>query len=172
MGKSKRRKRTAEFKAKVAIEALREQSTLSELSSKYELSQAQISCWKAEFLKNAAAAFGGSTERTEKDIQAERDRCKDNILQSDGNWHPVSSATAASKKAVILPFRAFLLPSTHNANASISMELEDAYGIETIETIDADGTEHYYDLQGRQLSGKPAKGVYINNGKKIVIKYE
>ena len=35
---------------------------------------AQISRWKAEFLKNAAAAFGGSTERTEKDIQAGRDR--------------------------------------------------------------------------------------------------
>ena len=42
MWKSKRRKQTAEFKAKVAIEALREQSTLSELSSKYELSQAPI----------------------------------------------------------------------------------------------------------------------------------
>ena len=74
MGKTTRRKHTAEFKAKVAIEALREQSTLSELSSKYELSQAQINRWKAEFLKNAAAAFGGSTERTEKEIQAERDR--------------------------------------------------------------------------------------------------
>ena len=62
MGKSTRRKHTAEFKAKVALEALREQSTLSELSSKYELSQAQISRWKSEFVKNAAAAFGGSTE--------------------------------------------------------------------------------------------------------------
>ena len=92
------------------------------------------------------------------------------ILQSDGNWHPVSSATAANKKAVILPFRAFLLPSTHNANASISMELEDADGIETIETIDADGTEHYYDLQGRELPGKPSKGIYIHNGKKVVAK--
>lgn len=74
MGKPTRRKHTAEFKAQVAIDALKEQSTLSELSTKYELSQAQISRWKAEFLKNAAAAFGGSTERTEKDIQAERDR--------------------------------------------------------------------------------------------------
>ena len=55
MGKTTRRKHTAEFKAKVAMEALREQSTLSELSSKYELSQAQISRWKAEFIKNAAA---------------------------------------------------------------------------------------------------------------------
>jgi transposase-like protein len=74
MGKSTSHKHTAEFKAKVVTEALSEQSTLSELSSKYELSQAQISRWKAEFVKNATAAFGGSTKRTEKEILAERDR--------------------------------------------------------------------------------------------------
>ncbi len=47
------------------------------------------------------------------------------------------------------------------------------YGDETgitpvIQTIDADGTERYYDLQGRQLSGKPNKGVYIYKGKKVI----
>ena len=71
MGKNSRRRFTAEFKARVAIEALREQSTLAELASKYEVSQAQISRWKSEFVANAAA-FGGSTPRTEK--EAERDR--------------------------------------------------------------------------------------------------
>lgn len=74
MGKSTGRKHTAEFKAKGAIEALKEHLTLSELSTKYELSQAQISHWKVEFLKNAAAAFGGSTERTDKEVLAERNR--------------------------------------------------------------------------------------------------
>lgn len=39
-----------------------------------------------------------------------------------------------------------------------------------IQTIDGDGTSHYYDLQGRPLNGKPNKGVYIQNGKKIIIK--
>ena len=73
MGKNSRRRFTAEFKARVAIEALREQSTLAELASKYEVSQAQISRWKSEFVANAAA-FGGSTPRTEKEAQAERDR--------------------------------------------------------------------------------------------------
>ena len=74
MGKNTRRKFTAEFKARVAIEALRDQSTLAELSSRYAVSQAQISRWKSEFVANAAAAFGGSTPRTEKEAQAERDR--------------------------------------------------------------------------------------------------
>jgi transposase-like protein len=37
-----RRKFTSAFKAKVVLEAIREQSTLSELSSKYELESGQI----------------------------------------------------------------------------------------------------------------------------------
>ena len=43
-------------------------------------------------------------------------------------------------------------------------------GIENIETGNLD-TERYYDLNGRKLQGKPkTKGVYITNGRKIVIK--
>ena len=38
----------------------------------------------------------------------------------------------------------------------------------TIHTIDADGTERYFDLQGRPLNGKPKKGAYIRNGNKYV----
>ena len=43
-----RRKLTPEFKAKVVIEALREQSTLADIARKYEISQAQLSRWKKE----------------------------------------------------------------------------------------------------------------------------
>jgi hypothetical protein len=40
-----------------------------------------------------------------------------------------------------------------------------------IRTIDRDGTERWFDLSGRQLTGKPAKkGLYINKGNKVVIK--
>ena len=40
-----------------------------------------------------------------------------------------------------------------------------------IHTIDRDGTERWFDLNGRQLSGKPTqKGVYIHRGKKQVVK--
>lgn len=40
----------------------------------------------------------------------------------------------------------------------------------TIRTIDRDGTENYFDLQGRRLNGKPEKGIYIENGKKHIAK--
>ena len=38
----------------------------------------------------------------------------------------------------------------------------------TIRAIDADGTSRYFDIQGRLLNGKPVKGVYIENGKKVI----
>ncbi|MBP5713622.1 MAG: hypothetical protein J6X07_02855 [Prevotella sp.] len=38
----------------------------------------------------------------------------------------------------------------------------------TLRAIDADGTSRYFDLQGRMLNGKPNKGVYIENGKKVI----
>lgn len=46
------------------------------------------------------------------------------------------------------------------------MTLEDVSGITLFHTIDSDGTEQIYDLNGRQLSA-PAKGINIINGKKV-----
>ena len=51
MGKTSRKKYTPEFKAQVAIEALKEQSTLAELAKKYEVSPTMISHWEEEVEK-------------------------------------------------------------------------------------------------------------------------
>lgn len=62
----KRRKLSSDFKAKVALEALKEQQTLQELAQKYELHPNQISAWKQEFLQNASVVFTkGKKEDTE-----------------------------------------------------------------------------------------------------------
>ena len=55
--KKSRKKYDAKFKAKVAIEAIKERETLSELAAKYEVSPVMISRWKKEFIENLAAAF-------------------------------------------------------------------------------------------------------------------
>lgn len=70
MGKTTRKKHSPEFKAKVAIEALKESSTLAELSKKYGVSQTQISRWKTEMISNASSAFGSQHDEDahQKDI--------------------------------------------------------------------------------------------------------
>jgi len=61
--KRTRRKFSASFKAKVAIEAVKEQSSLQELAAKFEIHPNQISSWKREFLDNADLAFRQKTEK-------------------------------------------------------------------------------------------------------------
>lgn len=55
--KNKRRTFSAAFKAKIAIEAIKEQQTLSELAQKHQLHPVQIAQWKKEFLDNAESVF-------------------------------------------------------------------------------------------------------------------
>lgn len=61
MQKVSRRKFTAEFKAKVAFEAAKEQLTLAELSKKYEVNAVVISRWKSELLANLSVVFEKSS---------------------------------------------------------------------------------------------------------------
>jgi transposase-like protein len=55
--KKTRRKFAAAFKAKVAIDALKERESLAELSVKYKLHPTAISKWKQEFLDLAPLLF-------------------------------------------------------------------------------------------------------------------
>jgi len=54
--KGTRKKYDAKFKAKVALEVIKERETLNELAVKYEISPVMISRWKKEFIENSAAA--------------------------------------------------------------------------------------------------------------------
>ena len=55
--KRERRKFSAAFKSKVAIEALKEQMTLQELAKKFDVHPNQITGWKREFIENASVVF-------------------------------------------------------------------------------------------------------------------
>ncbi len=57
MSKSPRRNFSPEFKAKVALEALKEDQTLSEIAAKYELHPVQITDWKKQLSAGSSSVF-------------------------------------------------------------------------------------------------------------------
>ena len=63
---TKRKQHSAEFKFKVALEAAKEQKTLSQLGSEYELNPTQISEWKRQLL-SGANVFGKGESKSEKE---------------------------------------------------------------------------------------------------------
>jgi len=72
MGK-KRQKHSNEFKAKVALEAMKDIHSMSELGAKFQVHPTVISRWKNQLVENAAGVFGeGSGEqiRTEEEMTA------------------------------------------------------------------------------------------------------
>ncbi len=56
---TKRKRYTSEFKAKVALEAIREEMTTAELAKKYDIHPTMITGWKKAAIENMAAAFDG-----------------------------------------------------------------------------------------------------------------
>ena len=54
---NKRKNHSADFKARIALEAIREELNLSELAKKYGVHATQISTWKRAALDNMSTAF-------------------------------------------------------------------------------------------------------------------
>ena len=61
MSKKTRRRLDAGLKAKVALEALRNEATIAELAAKHQLHPNQIYAWKKQLLDGAAAVLSGRT---------------------------------------------------------------------------------------------------------------
>ena len=84
--KAKRKKHSATFKAKVAIEALQERETLSEIARKYELHPNQISRWKSEFLERAPELFQKEFKEKHSDVDVEKFYAKIGQLEMERDY--------------------------------------------------------------------------------------
>ena len=68
--KKMKRKFTSAFKAQVAIEALKERETLSELSARFGVHATMISKWKQEFLARSAQVFEKGDEESAPQVDS------------------------------------------------------------------------------------------------------
>jgi transposase len=84
--KKTRRKFTGAFKAKVAIEALKERESLAELSKRFEVHPNIISKWKKEFLQNSAHVFDQPSKGTEKEIDIDKLYAKIGQLEIENDF--------------------------------------------------------------------------------------
>lgn len=64
MSKTKRKRYSAEFKAKVALEAIKGEQTLAELATRFGLHPNMITNWKRQAINNMADGFSGKSEKS------------------------------------------------------------------------------------------------------------
>jgi len=68
---TKRRRFTADFKARVALEALRGDKTIQEIATKHKVHPNQVSSWKRQAVEGLGAVFSNGTDRACRDHEAE-----------------------------------------------------------------------------------------------------
>ena len=94
------------------------------------------------------------------------------ILQSGNRWAKIGSDT----HAYIPPFRAYIVSAAAASAPAVDYldnEFHDAgsaTGIDSMRTTDRNGTERWFDLNGRRIEKPTTKGIYIHNGRKEIAK--
>ena len=83
-----RRRHTAEFKAQVAVAALKEQQTLNELASAYGVHPVQVAQWKKQALAGLPELFASRRARVQEDADARQAQLYEEIgrLKVELDW--------------------------------------------------------------------------------------
>ena len=81
MGKTTRKRYSADFKAKVALEAIKGELTLAELAAKHGVHQTLVAGWKRQAVEGMAATFNGKAEAAQGASEAELNRLHAKIGQ-------------------------------------------------------------------------------------------
>ena len=62
-----RKKFNSKFKTKVALEAIKEKSTIREIAQKHEVQPSQVQHWKKSLLDHSEDVFNAKVEKQQKD---------------------------------------------------------------------------------------------------------
>ncbi len=68
---TKRRRFTAEFKARVALDALRGDQTVQEIATRYKVHPNQVSTWKRQAMDGLGAIFSNGVDKVRVDHESE-----------------------------------------------------------------------------------------------------
>ncbi len=68
---TKRRRFTAEFKARVALETLRGDKTVQEIAARYKVHPNQLSAWKRQAIDGLSEVFSNGVDRARRDHESE-----------------------------------------------------------------------------------------------------
>ncbi len=81
--KQKRRNHSPEFKARVALEAIKGLRTVQDIAAENHLHPAQVTQWKTQMQKGAASVFdnGRGIESLTQETEAQKERLERNIGQ-------------------------------------------------------------------------------------------
>ena len=91
---TKRKRYSAEFKAKVALEAIREELTTAELAKKYDIPPTMITGWKRTATLNMSSAFDGKNAAAPQISAGEVETLHAKIGQLVVEWDFLSAASS------------------------------------------------------------------------------
>ena len=113
----------------------------------------------------------GSISYKSGDVAASETTKSYYILQGENKWGKLTGGDYLNvdNPACILPLRAYLV-TDGTAPARLFSIFDEATGISREIVVDADSTPVIYDLQGRKVSNPQRGGLYIINGKKMIMK--
>ena len=85
---AKRKRHSAQFKAKVALEALKGIEPASVLATRYSVHPTMISRWKNQLLEHAQEAFSSKRDRSQQEAEALQSELYEQIgrLQMELKW--------------------------------------------------------------------------------------
>lgn len=83
-----RKNYTGKFKAKVVVDVIRENETVSELASKYQVHRSLLTRWKKEALEGLPGIFSTAKKKNEQDDKKLMDELYKKIgqLEVENDW--------------------------------------------------------------------------------------